>query len=267
MGLLDSVGTQAVTLLVLILFAFLPPILFLIWTRNTERYGREPWPVVAKVFVWGAVFAVIIAVVLSMAFITLYRFAAPVYAVLGDQPTVETLVLALVIAPFVEEAAKAFGIYGASHSINEVEDGLVYGAASGFGFSATENLVYGLAVLIAMGPGVSITLIVLRSVSSTLLHASATSVTGLGIGKRLAAGGKSRVAPYYLVAVAIHSLFNFFASIGGLYVTQLGETAAYIGFASAWVFAILAFSVIRSRILKGEDASMSRLRRPPHPQG
>ncbi len=49
---------------VLVLFAFLPPILFAVWIRNTERYGREPWWAIARAFLWGAVFAVIVALAL-----------------------------------------------------------------------------------------------------------------------------------------------------------------------------------------------------------
>jgi len=239
-----------ITLTVLILFSFLPPIIFLIWIRNTERYGREPWLVVIKVFLWGAVFSVIIAVVVSWAVLEIYKVAAPVYVLFGSEMTLETLIAAIVVAPFVEEAAKAVGIFGAIYSINEVEDGIVYGAASGFGFSATENFVYGLFALITLGTEASITLIIIRSVSSTLLHASATSTTGLGIGKKVVLAGRNKAAPYYLLAVGMHSLFNFFASFGALYEASYGEYASMFGFVAAWVFAILVFSMIRKRILK-----------------
>ena len=195
MGLFDVLNTPYVILVVLLLFSFLPPILFLIWTRNTERYGREQWHVVLKVFIWGAVFAILIAVFISTILMFLYSRFVPVYVVLGGDPTVQTLVLALIIAPFVEEGAKALGVYTAWYAVSEVEDGIVYGAASGFGFSATENLVYGVAALIAGGPALSITVIVIRSISSTFLHASATSVSGYGIGKHMVLGGRQRVLP------------------------------------------------------------------------
>ncbi len=245
---------EIATLLVLILFAFFPPILFLVWIRNTERFGREPWLVVIKVFLWGAVFAVIIAIILNAVFFTLFTEAVPVYVLFGSEQTLQTFLLAVVIAPFVEEAAKAVGVYGSAFSINEAEDGIVYGAASGLGFSATENLVYGLTALFILGPQASITLIVLRSVSSTLLHASATSATGYGIGKKIVSGGRRRVAPYYLLAVAMHASFNLFASLGEVYRETYGDSAAMLSLAAAIILAIVAFSVARSKIIKGERA-------------
>lgn len=252
MGLLDAINTPPVILAVLLVFSFLPPIIFLVWTRNTERYGREPWLVVIKIFLWGAVFAVIIAIVLSMLLMAAYNTIAPVYVALGSEQTIQTIVLALIIAPFVEEGAKAIGVYGAAYNINQVQDGIVYGAASGFGFSATENLFYGTVVLVTYGPTLSISLIVMRSVSSTLLHASATSTTGYGIGKNIVSKGRYRVMPFYLLAVGMHSCFNFFASFGELLKGSLGDYAGLIGFTAAWILAIVAFSLARSRIIKGE---------------
>ncbi len=35
--------------------------------------------------------------------------------------------------------------------IDEVEDGIVYGAACGLGFGATENILYGLSAGVAVG--------------------------------------------------------------------------------------------------------------------
>jgi len=252
MGLLDFLNTPYAVVAILLIFAFLPPIIFLIWVRNTERYGREPWFAVVKVFVWGAVFAVVIAIFLSLALTWLFNRFAPPYVILGSEQTLESLVVVLVIAPFVEEGAKAVGIYTTAYNINEVEDGIVYGAASGLGFSATENLFYGIAALVTLGPAGSITLIVVRSISSTLLHASATSTTGLGVGKSLVSGGKNRVAPYYLIAVAMHASFNFFASFGELYKSSFGDNGYLFGFVLAWIFAITAFSVIRWKIIKSD---------------
>ncbi len=250
MGLLEVLNTPPVVLSVLLLFSFLPPVMFLIWVRNTERYRREPWPVVIKMFLWGAVFAVIIAIVLSLLLAVAYDSVVPVYVALGDQQTLQTIVLALVIAPFVEEGAKAVGVYGATYNINQVQDGIVYGASSGLGFSATENLFYGVVVLVAMGPTMSISLIVLRSVSSTLLHASATSATGYGIGKSVVTGGRTRVIPFYLLAVGMHSCFNLFASLGTLFQASIGDYAGLIGFTAGCIFAITAFSATRAKIIR-----------------
>ncbi len=52
--------------LVLILFAFLPPVIFVIWFRNAERREREPWSQVFRAFGWGAFIGVIVAIIVSL---------------------------------------------------------------------------------------------------------------------------------------------------------------------------------------------------------
>src|SRR6266849_6390923 len=42
-------------LLILFIAAFALPLVYLIWIRNSPRYGREPWPTVLKTFAWGRV--------------------------------------------------------------------------------------------------------------------------------------------------------------------------------------------------------------------
>ena len=68
--------------------------------------------------------------------------------------------------------------------ITELEDGLIYGAVAGLGFSATENLFYGYSFL-SEGLAVFLILIIIRSFGGCLLHASATALTGYGYGKSI----------------------------------------------------------------------------------
>ena len=239
---------------VLILFAFLPPIFFAMWIRNTERYGREPWWAIARAFLWGAVFAVIIGATLSLVLVFLIENVTPVYEILarrGFDPG--TIVLALVVAPFTEELAKAFGVWRTSGTIREPEDGLVYGATCGLGFSATENLLYGVWALTTAGLEAFLVLIAVRSVSSSLLHASATSLSGYGIARRKLWGPRFSVLPWYLGAVAIHAGFNGLASLGVLYMASYGEgLGALFVLASAVIFALIAISLVRGKILEHE---------------
>ena len=53
------------------------------------------------------------------------------------------LLLSVIIAPIIEELSKALGLRLIKNQIFELEDGLIYGAVAGFGFAATENLIYG----------------------------------------------------------------------------------------------------------------------------
>src|SRR5438552_782560 len=58
-------------LLILFIAAFALPLVYLVWIRNSPRYGRKPWPTVLQTFAWRAVFGVIIAIMPSDAFIRL----------------------------------------------------------------------------------------------------------------------------------------------------------------------------------------------------
>src|SRR2546427_5385385 len=109
----------ASALIILVVSAFPPPLLFLGVVRRTERYGREPWSRVLRTFSWGAVFAVIIAILLEVVLFALYQRIDRVYVISGQIPNLVTIVLALVIAPFVEEFAKGVGVYFARPMIDE----------------------------------------------------------------------------------------------------------------------------------------------------
>ncbi len=244
-------GSSWMIYVILFAAAFIPSIVYIIWIRNTERYEREPWRVIAKTFIWGAVFGVIIAVIFSYALILIFGIAlqGPIYEAISEDSTYSTLFLVCVIAPIAEEAAKGLGVFSAGMDLDEVEDGLIYGSSVGLGFAATENLLYG---YIALQEGVSlfIATIIVRSISSALLHASATSATGYGIGKRKILGSGHYILPYYLLAVLMHGTFNFFASMQNL-----------LGLALAIVFAMAAIQFARHKIQQLDESSYIRFER------
>jgi len=245
-------------LLILAVSAFAPPLVFLGWVRRTERYGQEPLGRVLRTFFWGAIFAVGIAVLLSLLGLYLFSEVDRVYAISRrlntPAETIVAFVLALVIAPFTEEFAKGLGVYLARPIIDEPEDGLVYGAASGFGFAASENLLYGLTALLVSGSlGMSLLVIGIRSISSAFLHASASATFGYGIALGRLWPQHYRVWPYYVFAVAMHAAFNFLAGLGDIAAGQLGENAALIGLGTAVVLALVAFTALRAKIAS-EDA-------------
>src|SRR5439155_107076 len=97
-------------LLILFIAAFALPLVYLVWIRNSPRYGREPWPTVLKTFAWGAVFSVIIAIILSVVFILVLgqiQSLNDFFARRFQDPS--TALGALVVAPIVEGAAKGVG--------------------------------------------------------------------------------------------------------------------------------------------------------------
>jgi RsiW-degrading membrane proteinase PrsW (M82 family) len=227
---------------ILILVSFIPPLIYVIWIRRSERYEREPWGQIIKVFLWGAIVAVIVSVILSVLIVyVLEETIQRQYDFLRPESTLGVLLLFSVVAPMVEEFAKGMGVYTVRESITEAEDGMVYGGASGLGFAATENMLYGLATFLVLDFQASIALILVRSISSALLHASASAVMGYGVGRSLLFRKVSAV-PYYLLAVFMHGVFNYLASFEIIY----GDpTAVLYGLSLAIVFAIVAFGLVR----------------------
>ncbi len=238
------------TMLILILLlgsAFIPSILYLVWVRNSEKIGKMDWSKVIVLFVWGAVFAVIMAVILSLLFIGVLSLETLqeeyVFLQRLQDPTIRTLFIVCVVAPVVEEFTKVMGVVSFKSSIFELEDGLVLGAASGLGFAATENLLYGSSAYFQYGFQTFAVLIVVRSVASTLLHGSASAVAGYGISKGLMSK-KHYAVPYYLVAVVMHGAFNYLASAGMLYDGDI----PIIALVAAVMFSLISFKLVRGKI-------------------
>jgi RsiW-degrading membrane proteinase PrsW (M82 family) len=212
-------------IILLFVFAFLPAIIYVIWIRNTERFNRERWLPIFICFLWGASIAIVAAIILEV--------FLEVSLVISIQSTsLFGLSTAIIIAPFVEELVKPFALRTkvVKKELTELEDGLIYGAVAGLGFSATENLFYGYNFLSDWKQGVIIFIVfmLIRSFGGCLLHASATALTGYGYGKSLLnKTSKLRIIPYFIVAVLAHAFYNFLVSydiigsISGLFLALL----------------------------------------------
>lgn len=238
---MDTNGAILVTGIVLV--ALLPSLYYLVRARNSERLGREPYTRLLAVFGYGAISAVAASLVLEILIIgNLSRFER--LYMLGDT----NFLGAVVVAPIVEEAAKAVGVVLVVGYFSRAEDGLVYGVAAGLGFAATENLLYEVSAL-QVGVIAYFATALIRTISSTLLHASATGVTGLGLGRAHAAGRPLLFAlPYYLLAVLMHSFFNLVAGLGSTHPGLLGDYTGIASLAICVVFAGVAFRLTRERL-------------------
>ncbi len=220
--------------LALIAVAFLPPLIYVIWIRNTERYQREPWKAIFLSFIWGATIAIIASGILELFFgIPLSR---------AIHRNLYTIVIAVVIAPFIEELVKplALTMNTVRKELDEVEDGLIYGAVAGLGFSATENLLYEWSHL-SKALSLFIFVVVFRSIACCLIHASATALTGYGYGMAIIKKRwKLTIIPFFLLAIFIHSFYNFIVSMkffGGI-----------VGITMAIIFSIGCIRWVRKKI-------------------
>jgi protease PrsW len=257
-GFVDS---PYVLVALLLVSAFTMPLVFMVWIRNTARHDREPWRFVIKAFLWGAVFSVIIAIIFSLVLAVTLGQVRPLTEWLArrinDPEITPALIIgAVIVAPLVEEAAKGLGVRAGRPEIQRLLDGLVYGAAAGLGFSATENLFYGIAELLKPtgGATASFALIAVRSFSSSFLHASATATVGYGLAKSWLTQRTWAVLPFYLIAVIMHASFNLLSVFGLLYQTQYGDVAVAITFGAAVTIALVAITVVRVKL-----ASQSRV--------
>jgi RsiW-degrading membrane proteinase PrsW (M82 family) len=219
----------------LIVLSFLPPLIYTIWIRNTEQYNREKWRTILVCFIWGGSIAILAVLIIE------YILNISLFVSIDDYNTIGFLIV-VIIAPVAEEFSKplALKIKSVTKEINEFEDGLIYGAVAGLGFSATENLFYGWYFL-SKGVIIFIILIGLRSFGGCLLHASATALTGYGYGKTILKHTTIfHIIPYFILAITVHSAYNFFLSFNMI--------GAFTGLIAAFSFVVFTITAIRRKI-------------------
>jgi len=223
--------------ILLVSMSFIPPLIYMIWIRNTEKYNREKIIPLLLCFLWGASISIIAAVILEII------LEIPIALSISNGNMISLLTV-VVVAPIAEELTKplALSLKTVKKEIDELEDGLIYGAVAGLGFSATENLIYGYSFL-SQGLIYFLVLIIMRSFGGCLLHASATAWTGYGYGKTLLKHTTLiRVTPYFILAIFVHGFYNFLVSfelIGALY-----------GIAAAFGFVLISITIVRKKIQK-----------------
>ena len=231
----------------LLLGAYVSALAVLVWLRWGERGRKERWEDLILTFFGGAVVAVLIATVLEIsATALLVSTIGREYDLFSKDPTLITFIVVIIIAPVVEEISKALVVLRFSRYIWRPRNGLVFGAACGLGFAATENFLYEGTALFLEGFVAFVILAVIRSISSGMMHASATSISGYGIAR--AKTYDEHWWPYVVIAIGMHASFNLFASFGDLFASRLGPGASLFGFVFSLILVTIAVSFLRRRI-------------------
>ncbi len=243
-------------LLLLAVVALTPAVVYLAWVRRGQQQRPEGWGTLVAGFVYGAIFATLVAAVLEGIVVTLgtsvsVRYAAPEFLFLNGNSTAGAIFLVLVVAPFIEEALKASGVAARRASITTVSDGPVVGASVGLGFGFFETFLYGVGAFVVGGLVAGIALILLRSVSSVLLHGSSTGMFGYGYARAKFGVKGPGSGGYYLLAVAMHASFNALASAGVILalvgVHGIAQTTGTVfALLGAIVFAFAAIEHVRA---------------------
>lgn len=174
--------------------------------RGIDRFEKEPARYLVAAFLWGAVPAVLLALIFQVI------LSIPVSLILGEESLGSALFGASIAAPVTEEilkgAAVAIIYLTRRREFDGWVDGVVYGAAAGFGFAFVENVLY------LMGTETVeewVALFILRVIVFGFMHGFWTALTGIGFGiARTATSGavKLLAVPAGLAAAILSHLLH-----------------------------------------------------------
>lgn len=203
-----------------------------------DRYEKEPKLLLGGVFGWGAIVAVIGALVLQIV------LGQSVLLLTGSE-VVEEAVSSSLFAPVTEEILKGLAVLLVfllvRHEFDSVLDGIVYACMVALGFAATEDVLYYFSAYSESGLGGMAVLVFLRFIVFGWQHAFFTSFTGIGLAvSRLSPNTLVKIgAPLLGLSVAIftHSLHNslltFISGFAGLAAAML---VAWSGWLAMFIF-------------------------------
>lgn len=221
-------------------FGLVPMLVYSLGIRAFDRFEKEPWPLLAATFLWGAVVAA------AGAFLLNTVLGLGFFLVTADEQTSE-LLSGVLAAPLVEETWKGLAVLAvflfSRREFDSVLDGILYASMAGFGFAATENLYYIFSLgYLESGFGGLFLLVFIRVVLVAFQHAFYTAFTGIGLAvSRLGRAPAARVgAPFlgFSAAVLTHSVHNFLAG-GGEALTLVAVSAFdWLGVLGMLVFVI-----------------------------
>jgi RsiW-degrading membrane proteinase PrsW (M82 family) len=193
-----------------ILAAVVPSSIYIGVLYWVDRYEKEPKRLLAAAFLWGAIPAVLLALVVEL------FFSLPP-DLIGPQ-ALEAVRLGLV-APLLQEALKGlvvlFIAWRYRREFDNVLDGLIYGALAGFGFAMTGNLLSYVGSFLLWGfsglSGMAIVEGIVYALDSALY--SAIFGAGLGLGRLARVRWRRWAFPVggFLLAVVVHALHSVLA--------------------------------------------------------
>jgi len=218
------------------LAAIIPMSIYVVLIWKFDRYDKEPFKLVFTNYLWGALGAIVLALIGSIFFTMI--------ASLFIRDSVQLSRFgAVVVAPIVEEITKGLFllITITNKKFDNITDGFVYGGAIGLGFGMTENFLY----FITYGDTLVnwITIVIIRTLFSAVMHCVATATFGafLAYGKFKKPSLKIFFTLSGLfIAMFIHLAWNFSVSF---------EQTTLIGFLFMLFTIIIFISVFAVSIL------------------
>ncbi|BBC34452.1 putative membrane protein [Streptomyces graminofaciens] len=245
----EQTGTEG--FLVGLGLAVLPVPLLIAAFRWLDRVEPGPWRNFVFAFAWGACAAALIAIVAN-------SFATRWIAIATADPSSADTLGSTVIAPVVEETAKAAAVLliflFRRRDFTGLVDGVVIAGVTATGFAFTENILYlGTAFGTDQLSGdswldsVTAATFFVRIVMSPFAHPLFTVLTGIGFGIAALSAERHRVRRVLLplggllLAMGMHAIWNGAATFGGY-----GFFAVYAAFMVP-MFGLLTWLVIWTR--------------------
>ncbi|MBD0420051.1 PrsW family intramembrane metalloprotease [Streptomyces sp. TRM S81-3] len=245
----EQTGTEG--FLVGLGLAVLPVPLLIAAFRWLDRVEPGPWRNLLFAFAWGACAAALIAIVAN-------SFATQWIATATADPTSADTLGATVIAPIVEESAKAAAVLLVflfrRRDFTGIVDGVVVAGVTATGFAFTENILYlGTAFGTDQLTGdrgiasVTAATFFVRIVMSPFAHPLFTVLTGIGFGIAALSADRQRLRRVLLplagllLAMGMHALWNGSSALG-----EYGFFAVYAAFMVP-AFGLLTWLVIWTR--------------------
>lgn len=220
---------------------------FLLWF---DRYEKEPFGLIAGVFLWGAIISG------GSAFLINTMFGLGVYLFTGSEAATG-LTSSILFAPFIEEILKGFAVllvfFLARNHFDSILDGIVYAGVTALGFAATENAYYIYTYgFLETGWQGFWDLALIRIGLVGWQHPFYTAFFGIGLATaRLNRSPLVKVGAPALglfLAISAHALHNtlssFFSGVGGMAFTTIVD---WVG----WLLMLL-FIIIISRIERND---------------
>lgn len=212
-----------------------------------DRYEKEPKALLGGVFSWGAIVAVIGALILQI------LLEESVLMLTGSE-VIGSVMGGSLFAPVTEEILKGLAVLliflFVRDEFDSVLDGIVYASIAALGFAATEDVLYYFSAFSEGGLGAMMALVFLRFVIFGWQHAFFTSFFGIGLAlARLNHNPLIKIgAPVVGLGLSIvtHSLHNTLLTfIHGL----LGVAITALLFWFGWLimFAFILYLIYREK--------------------
>jgi RsiW-degrading membrane proteinase PrsW (M82 family) len=241
--------------------AAIPAVFYSSLVLRLDRYEREPLRAVLAAFGWGAVAAVLLALVLEIA------TGSVLLAAIGNQDAADVLT-AVIGAPLIEETTKGVALLGLlwffRDEFDDVLDGLIYGALIGLGFAMTENILYLGSEYLDGGAAALGQLFVARVVIDGFGHAIYTATTGAAVGwfrSNDRRGDWRYLVPVvgWSLAVLQHALWNgSLLVIGGMFGSDVPVVKVVLLQAPIFTLPALIVLLVIARIAGKKELAIMR---------